>query len=168
MVEPRTGPKFRQPTFKCSICSDSTHRTPRSAWRAELNRTENCSCPPPLLWRRSRAPETKILLILYDMMIFLWWYSWQFFLYLSMAHWHRNRDISLCLTSLRTLFLLIIPGAAWHFVFLVKGEIKMEIRLRPPNHAQRNKRYKRNTQTPADSQRSTAVLAPNTEWAKHS
>ena len=31
MAEPRTGPKFGQPTFKCYICPDSIHRTPRSA-----------------------------------------------------------------------------------------------------------------------------------------
>ena len=31
MAKPRTGPKFRQPTFKCNICSDSIHRTPRLA-----------------------------------------------------------------------------------------------------------------------------------------
>ena len=30
MAEPRTWTKFRQPTFKCNICSNSIHRTPRS------------------------------------------------------------------------------------------------------------------------------------------
>ena len=30
MTEPRTGPKFGQPTFKCNYCYNFTHRTSRS------------------------------------------------------------------------------------------------------------------------------------------
>ena len=49
MAEPRTGPKFGQPTFKCNICSDSIHRTPRSASTRSQGSCEwfkhNCEVP---------------------------------------------------------------------------------------------------------------------------